>query len=97
MKLPLTRPHGWPALAYPDASTVITTKATPTCPIASTTYICISPNGYVNKVDDGACNDSVGSGTGATLYMQTSDAQTKYKVMIWGLTGLPKLVDTWSR
>jgi hypothetical protein len=33
--------------------------------------------------------------TGATLFIRTVDAAKKYKVVTWGLTGLPRLIDSW--
>jgi prepilin-type N-terminal cleavage/methylation domain-containing protein len=80
----------------PDSSTKTTVAASPTCPIATSQNVCFSPTGAVNVVASGAdCDDSATSGGGATLYLQTSDGNNHFKLMIWGLTGLSKLVDQW--
>jgi prepilin-type N-terminal cleavage/methylation domain-containing protein len=78
----------------PDAIANLAT-ATPTCPIASAKDICIAPSGAVTVLDaPGACDDNAG-GTGATVYVRTADGKTKYKVVIFGLTGLPRVMDQW--
>jgi len=70
-------------------------SASPTCPIATAKDICIAPSGAVTVLDaPGACDDNA-AGTGATLYVRTADGKTKYKVVIFGLTGLPRVMDTW--
>ena len=69
--------------------------ATTSCPIAAAKDVCISPSGAVTVLNaPGACDDNAG-GTGATLYVRTADGKTKYKVVIFGLTGLPKVMDQW--
>jgi prepilin-type N-terminal cleavage/methylation domain-containing protein len=90
------------------SASVVTTTTTPTCPITSTvkTILCFSPNGRVNTTTTttpcpgtgsaGATTPS--SGTGATVYFrgkQEGNRDVTYKMMIWGLTGLPKMVDQW--
>jgi hypothetical protein len=69
--------------------------ATPTCPLATATDICIAPSGAVTVLPaPAACNDNA-AGTGATIYVRTADGKTKYKVVIFGLTGLPRVMDQW--
>ncbi len=77
------------------SSSVKTTAVTPACPITSAQNICFSPTGGVTVVASTADCDDSATVTGATLYLQTSDGNNHFKLMIWGLTGLPKLVDIW--
>ena len=90
------------------ASGVSLVSATPTCPItaAMNTTLCIASNGRVNLAATGGTCPGTGSaaasqpasGTGATLYFQGTQEQrndVQYKLLVWGLTGLPKLVDRW--
>jgi hypothetical protein len=83
----LVAPTGLEMCAVDQGVTL--TAATPTCPLAATATI-----------DFGACGSYLAcvSGTasnGATLYFHSQDNDKKYKLMIFGLTGMPKLVDTW--
>jgi prepilin-type N-terminal cleavage/methylation domain-containing protein len=93
----------------PTAS-VVTATASPTCPLTTSmnTVVCFSPNGRVNLTTYSPSTPCPGTGsssatttstgTGATLYFrgtQESNNDVQYKVMIWGLTGLPRLVDQW--
>jgi prepilin-type N-terminal cleavage/methylation domain-containing protein len=83
-------------LCEPDKSTNIgstATTATPVCPIATQWAICFQVNGNVS-VSDPTKNCPAGNG-GATLYAETVDGKKQYKVALFGLTGLPRLVDTW--
>jgi prepilin-type N-terminal cleavage/methylation domain-containing protein len=67
----------------------------PTCPMVNNRNLCVSPNGYVTVVDEAtSCTDGT-SGTGATVFIRTSDALMKYKLVMFGLTGLPKVMDQW--
>jgi hypothetical protein len=90
------------------SASVVTASATPTCPITATmqTILCFSPNGRVNITDTTTACPGTGSstattpssGTGATVYFrgkQEGNRDVAYKMMIWGLTGLPKMVDQW--
>jgi prepilin-type N-terminal cleavage/methylation domain-containing protein len=90
------------------ATGVSLATATPGCPIgaAANTILCFSPNGRVNLTDTSTACPGTGSaaatnpttGTGATLYfrgVQNGNQQNKYKIVVWGLTGLPKLIDSW--
>jgi prepilin-type N-terminal cleavage/methylation domain-containing protein len=79
-------------LCEPDKTTTITT-ATPVCPIATQWAICFQVNGNVS-VSDPNKNCPAGN-AGATMYVETVDGRKQYKVAFFGLTGLPRLVDTW--
>ena len=83
-------------------------SATPTCPIttAMTPLLCIAPNGRASLAATGGTCPGTGSatasqpstGTGATIYFRGTQElrnDVRYKVVVWGLTGLPKLVDQW--
>ncbi len=74
-----------------DSAPTLTT-GTPTCPIAAATAICFLPNGTVTVSSNEACP---GAGHGATIYVKTIDDKKKFKIPIFGLTGLPRLTDTW--
>jgi prepilin-type N-terminal cleavage/methylation domain-containing protein len=91
----------------PTAS-VVQIAASPTCPITTTMNrrVCFAPNGRVNLTTDSVACPGTGSstattpssGTGATLYFrgtQESNNDVTYKIMIWGLTGLPRMADQW--
>ena len=90
------------------ATAVNLTTATPTCPITTSmnTVLCFAANGRVNLTDAATACPGTGSstaslpstGTGATIYFrgtQMSNNDVKYKLVVWGLTGLPKLTDQW--
>ncbi len=89
-------------------ASVVTASATPTCPITSSmnTRICFASNGRVNLTDTSTNCPGTGSstatspstGTGATVFFrgtQESNNDVKYKIMVWGLTGLPRMTDQW--
>lgn len=78
----------------PDSS-VVTSAVSPTCPLSAGKNICYSATGGVTVVASNADCDDNATPTGATLYMRTFDGANRFKLMIWGLTGLPKLVDQW--
>jgi prepilin-type N-terminal cleavage/methylation domain-containing protein len=84
------------------------TATTPTCPITTTSNqrICFSPNGRVNLTTTAvACPGTGSSGAkttttagGATVFLQglaEGGNDVKYKVMIYGLTGMAKMTDSW--
>jgi prepilin-type N-terminal cleavage/methylation domain-containing protein len=73
-------------------STPTLTTATPTCPIAAATAICFATNGSVTVSSNNVCP---GTGHGATLYAKTVDDAKHFKIPIFGLTGMPRLTDTW--
>jgi len=81
-------------LCKPEAAPNLTT-VTPTCPIDANKNICVAPSGAVTVVDGTAdCSDSA-AGTGATIYVRTIDGKSKYKVVLFALTALPKVMDQW--
>jgi type IV fimbrial biogenesis protein FimT len=88
-------------LCNPDKTVVLGATASPSCPLGSgvANTVCFMPNGRVRLVDEATgCPTTSQSGyTGATLYVTSTTAtdNKKFKVVIWGLTGMPKLMDTW--
>ena len=69
---------------------------TPICPAAGTNILCFYPNGRVDLPTSGVCaTTSPVTGTGATVYFDTDTGDHKYKVVVWGLTGMAKLIDQW--
>src|SRR5439155_11208261 len=65
-----------------------------TCPATVKQSVCFSPGGQVSVSADDSCPGPAPR-TGATTFIRTVDNAKKYKVVVWGLTGLPRLVDTW--
>jgi prepilin-type N-terminal cleavage/methylation domain-containing protein len=58
--------------------------------------LCFSPNGRVNLVAGGACAATTTStGTGATIYLDTNNGEHHFRLVVWGLTGMAKIIDTW--
>jgi len=58
--------------------------------------LCFFPNGRVTLRSDTNCpTTSPVTGGGVTLYFDNKSADKKYKVVVWGLTGMAKLIDTW--
>jgi prepilin-type N-terminal cleavage/methylation domain-containing protein len=96
----------WLALAstrVPDIIEICQAQAGPqlaattvTCGAGQTTRLCFAPSGAATLSTDGVCP---GAGAGATFYLRTAEGTLvnvkHYKLVVWGLTGLPKLVDTW--
>jgi prepilin-type N-terminal cleavage/methylation domain-containing protein len=82
----------------PDAAATLT-SATPTCPASLDTEISFSKSGtcgsYFGCVTKQGTTVIANPTSGATIYFRTIDDQKHYKVVIWGLTGLPRLFDTW--
>lgn len=74
----------------------ISTSA-PTCPMTAANVICFSPNGHVNLPTNGTCatTSSPSAFTGATVYVENTDGGKKYKLWIFGLTGMTKMMDQW--
>jgi prepilin-type N-terminal cleavage/methylation domain-containing protein len=83
-------------------------STTPVCPLPTTAstanILCFSPNGYVNLVTAAngcSTSSSPNAFTGATLYVTdvnnaNNGGQSPHlRVIIWGLTGMPKLYETW--
>jgi Tfp pilus assembly protein FimT len=85
-------------LCRPDASVQLG-AVTPTCPLASgmASIVCFAPNGRVSLTDGATpCpTTSTATGSGATLYFASVTQDKKYRLVIWGLTGMAKLYDTW--
>jgi prepilin-type N-terminal cleavage/methylation domain-containing protein len=85
-------------------SGVILTSAAPTCGGAGGIYyFCFRPDGFTWMSGKGGdCTQPVMSNLGATLSIHTTDLGANnnnqgshhYKVIVWGLTGMPKLIDT---
>jgi prepilin-type N-terminal cleavage/methylation domain-containing protein len=71
--------------------------ATPTCPLSGTNTICFWPNGRASVTTTStACSATSPSlGTGGTLFLETYAADKKYRIWIWGLTGMTKMTDQW--
>jgi prepilin-type N-terminal cleavage/methylation domain-containing protein len=66
----------------------------PVCPLAAATMVCFAPNGQTSVTANATCPGAAPSG--ATIFLHTTDAQPKQlKIVIFGLTGLPRLMDTW--
>jgi len=69
----------------------------PTCPLSGTQVICFYGNGKVDIPSSGSCSTTTlsTSPSGATLYFATYAGDKKYRVVVFGLTGMVKLIDTW--
>jgi len=80
-------------LCVPAVQTSGYTVSTPTCPATSATSICISGSGGVTIDATGAC--ATATPTGAILAWQTIDAKLQSKIVLWSLTGLPRMIDKW--
>jgi prepilin-type N-terminal cleavage/methylation domain-containing protein len=72
-------------------------SVTPTCPLSGTENICFWPNGRADiKTDGSACKTTNPStSSGATLYLATYAGDKKYRIWVWGLTGMIKMIDQW--
>jgi prepilin-type N-terminal cleavage/methylation domain-containing protein len=82
-------------LCQPSAAVTLGTVS-PTCPLSTTAVICFYPNGHVDVPSSNACSTTTPSTfTGATIYFGTHAGDKNYRVLVWGLTGMVKLVDTW--
>jgi prepilin-type N-terminal cleavage/methylation domain-containing protein len=76
------------------------------CPLGSDYFICFQPNGnsWFDAIAGTSCSGTVPQSTaGSTIYVRTGDATGTgatvtgahhYKIVIWYLTGMPKLYDT---
>ena len=72
------------------------TQNTPTCPLTSAKVLCFYANGRVDLPTSGSCaTTSPSSGSGATLFVENSAGDKKYKLWVWGLTGMTKIMDRW--
>jgi prepilin-type N-terminal cleavage/methylation domain-containing protein len=85
-------------LCAPDASIQLG-PVSPSCPLNATqaNIVCFAANGRVNLTTAavGCATASPSSGTGATLYVRSANGDKKYRMLIWGLTGMVKLIDQW--
>jgi prepilin-type N-terminal cleavage/methylation domain-containing protein len=81
-------------LCAPEASVKLA-AASPACPLSAAMDVCIAPSGVVTMLPAPAACDDNAAGTGATLYLATADQSAKYKVVLFGLTGLPRGMDQW--
>ncbi|HXU70526.1 MAG TPA: prepilin-type N-terminal cleavage/methylation domain-containing protein [Polyangia bacterium] len=83
-------------LCVPLASMTLGTVAA-TCPLTNANnVICFAANGRVNEYATGACpTTNPASYSGATLLFSTKSGDKKYRVVVWGLTGMAKVIDTW--
>lgn len=70
------------------------TVATPSCPLAAAINICFMPNAQVSVTTTATC-PGASPRTGATIFFRTTDDAKHYKLVLWGLTGLPRLMDRW--
>jgi len=78
------------------AATDNTGQGPPGPTLTTQKFVCFFPSGKVNTVvTTGNKCDTTSPSTGATMYVRSFDNQKKYKIMIWGLTGLPRLADTY--
>jgi type II secretory pathway pseudopilin PulG len=69
---------------------------TPTCPLATDTQaLCYAINGNVGLSTTGACPPTNAKSGGTIFFRSARNEGEKYKVVVWGLTGLPKLVTAW--
>ncbi|MGZ3442882.1 MAG: pilus assembly FimT family protein [Polyangia bacterium] len=93
----LTVPSGL-RFCKPDASPTLG-AVSPACPLTTgmDNLVCFSPNGHVNLAGAStSCSTTSPSAfSGATLYVGSEDGTKKYRVVVWGLTGMAKLVDAW--
>jgi prepilin-type N-terminal cleavage/methylation domain-containing protein len=80
-------------LCAPDASAMLAT-ASPTCPLTAAFAICFLPSGASYLQTTPSC-PIVAAPSGATLYVTTVNHDKKYKLPLFGLTGMGKLMDTW--
>jgi hypothetical protein len=91
-------PGGLNAPADVDLTDILNKPATageqpPNTTLGATKFICFLPSGKVGISTNNTC--PANNGTGATIYVHSFDDSKKYKIMIWGLTGLPRLGDSY--
>lgn len=72
---------------------------TPTCPLSGTHTVCFWPNGHaIINTDGSTCSStspSVSNSLGGTIYLSTYAGDKNYRIWIWGLTGMIKMIDRW--
>lgn len=72
----------------------VLTSAAPGCPLLVQTSVCFSPAGQASVSTDGTCPGPT-PGSGATLYLNAISGAPAYRVIVFGLTGMPRLVSSW--
>jgi prepilin-type N-terminal cleavage/methylation domain-containing protein len=77
------------------AATPVLTTSSPACPTTIDSRVCFGTNGRVTYTTTDTCDPS-SAGTGATLYAQTLNGAQKYKLVLYRLTGMPKIMDQWQ-
>jgi hypothetical protein len=68
------------------------TPGVPVCPLRAPISVCFSPAGWVTVSAAATCP---GTGSGATLYLGTEDGRRRYRIALFGLTGLGRMADGW--
>jgi hypothetical protein len=52
-------------------------------------------NGNVTTINPLTTNTCTSGSEGTTIFVRSFNDQLHYKIMIWGLTGLPRMSDKW--
>ncbi len=86
-------PQGVQIMA-PQATTALGAATPIPLTAANKGSVCFAPNGNVS-FSTGATCPGAAARSGATLFMRTPDDANHYKLVVWGLTGLPKLIASW--
>jgi prepilin-type N-terminal cleavage/methylation domain-containing protein len=82
-------------LCVPSASMTLG-SVTPTCPLTNANNtLCYLPNGRVGLITSGTCITNPPTTYGGTVYFSTKAGDKKFRVVVWGLTGMAKVIDTW--
>jgi hypothetical protein len=81
-------------ICSPTAGVTLATSTPASCSSVTPVNICFQPNGNITVSTTNTC-PAAGGPTGATLYVRTIDDKKHFKLYIFGLTGLPRLVDSW--
>jgi prepilin-type N-terminal cleavage/methylation domain-containing protein len=76
----------------PKAGAILTTASGVVCPISATAWVCVAAGGQTTLSADGTCP---GATSGATLFIRSLEGLQPFKIPIYGLTGLAKLIDKW--
>jgi prepilin-type N-terminal cleavage/methylation domain-containing protein len=74
---------------------ILTAWTPPACPTTTDSRVCFGTNGRVTLTTTDTCNPS-SAGTGATIFAQTLNGAQKYKLVLYRLTGMPKIMDSWQ-
>jgi prepilin-type N-terminal cleavage/methylation domain-containing protein len=86
-----------------DPRAVMSGTPAPSCPTTVNTRVCFGPTGSVRVAGADAPDicPTAGPPTGATLFVRVGDdstpdaARQKWKLVLFPLTGLPRLLDLW--